>query len=127
MQYNGAMTKSSVSFVEGIHITFDEEATRRGLEQWFLVGYVEGKPFFLQYWGLGVARWEADGHLEPHLKKRILANFKKNVRNETPIWLIQYESDLFADNQKVSHNIATKATSEFYHIAWRQQMLSKVV
>lgn len=118
------MKKSSVSFVEGIHITFDEEATRRGLEQWFLVGYVEGRPFFLQYWGLGVARWEAVGQLEQRFKKRILASFRKNVRNETPSWLMQYESDLFADSRKVSHNIAKKAISDFYHIVWRQKMLS---
>ena len=123
MGYNRSMAKSSVSFVEGIHISFGDAATRRGLEQWYLVGTVEGEPFYLHYLGMGATNWAAKGQLTPTLRKRILAQFKKEVRGQKQPWLQEFETDLFATGSSPVQNAVTRAVIEFHKTAWRDRML----
>lgn len=121
--YNRGMAKSSVSFVEGIHISFGERATQRGLEQWYLVGTIEGEPFYLHYLGMGATNWAARDQLTPTFRKRILAQFKKEVRGQKQPWLQEFETDLFATVSSPAQSAVTKAVIEFHKTAWRDRML----
>lgn len=115
------MSKSSVTFVEGIHTTFGEIATHRGLEQWHLVGRVEDQPFCLFYIGMGATNWQSPVTLTPTLRRRILAQFKKEVRGQKHTWLQEFEIDLF--HKGPAHDALTAACLEFHKTAWRDKML----
>lgn len=117
------MATSSVSFIQGIHVSFGAEAARRGLEQWYLVGYVEREPFYMHYLGMGVANWDAKIQLTPLLRRRILARFKATVRGELFPWLTEFSTDLFSKSNTPEQQILTAACLEFHKTAWRDKML----
>ena len=118
------MSKSSVSFVAGIHVTFGDRATLKGLEQWYVVGTVEQQPFYLHYLGLGATNWGSKGMpFTPTLRKRILAQFKKEVRHQDHSWLQEFSTDLFSPSSSPEQRKITAAVVEFYKTAWRDKLL----
>ena len=121
--YNTGMSKSSVSFVEGIHISFGPDANKRGLEQWYLVGRVDGQPFYLHYLGMGATNWAAPEQLGTTLRRRILARFKQEVRGQTHPWMQEFSTKLFVPSNDPHQRVVASACIEFYRTAWRDRML----
>lgn len=117
------MAKSTVSFVEGLHISFQELALNRGLEQWYLVGYVEGQPFYLHYFGLGVTTWDAPINLTQVLRRRILAQFKKEVRGQKQGWLRELEFGNGTSIGPALHDTLGAEATAFHTVVWRDKML----
>ncbi len=117
------MSKSSVSFVEGIHISFGADATKRGLEQWYLVGRVDGQPFYLHYLGMGATNWASPEQLGATLRRRILARFKQEVRGQTHPWMQEFVTTLFVPASDPQQQALTAACIDFYRTAWRDRML----
>lgn len=117
------MSKSSVSFVEGIHISFGADATKRGLEQWYLVGRVDGQPFYLHYLGMGATNWASPEQLGTTLRRRILARFKQEVRGHAHPWLQEFETQLLAPTSDPQQRNIAAACIEFHRTSWRDRML----
>ncbi len=117
------MSKSSVSFVEGIHISFGADATKRGLEQWYLVGRVDGQPFYLHYLGMGATNWASPETLGTTLRRRILARFKQEVRGQIHPWMQEFVTSLFVPASDPQQRALAAACIAFHRTAWRDRML----
>lgn len=115
------MSKSSVTFVEGIHTSFGAIATTRGLEQWHLVGRIDGQPFYLLYLGMGATSWQSSAQLTPTQRRRILSRFKLEIRGQKHPWIQEFDVSLFEHGP--ANEALTAACLEFHTRAWRNNML----